>query len=613
MLVLLCLALAATGGSAQIKQGDARLDSLLAEVSKAGEDTNAVKLLDNVSFAYSYSDPEQGLRYAQRSLTLARKLGWQKGEAAAFNDLGNNYRHKAAYPQALDCFMSALRIHEELGDEKSIGTVSGNIGAVYYSQKNYEKAFDYLLISLNKARQTDDKRGELLAAGNIGTIYYDQGKYPQALEYMHRALRIAEALDDRRGMLNQLGNIGNVYASKGDLPAAMEWYLKALRIAEKESDRQVIAASLGNIGETYLDMAKDTALDPADRMVRLDNAIRYLEQGIAKAQEVAFNQAIIDFSQALSDAYAQHGDFKAALITYRKYTALKDSIFSLENKEKIAGLETTRQLELKDKDIQIASLAVAKKRNERYAFIAGIALLLALMGILARSFRRQQHANTLLAREKRRSDKLLLNILPAEVAEELKDSGRSAARHYEYVSVLFTDFVAFTGAAEQMSPENLVQELNEYFTAFDAIIERAGLEKIKTIGDAYMAVCGLPLPQPDHAQRAVQAGLDILAFMAERTQSRSAFNIRIGISSGPVVAGIIGVKKFAYDVWGDTVNTAARMEQHGLAGAINISHSTYELVKETYPCKYRGRIEAKHKGAVEMYLVDAAAMPIASL
>ncbi|MES2779676.1 MAG: adenylate/guanylate cyclase domain-containing protein, partial [Bacteroidota bacterium] len=156
--------------------------------------------------------------------------------------------------------------------------------------------------------------------------------------------------------------------------------------------------------------------------------------------------------------------------------------------------------------------------------------------------------------EKKKSDTLLLNILPEEVAEELKNTGSAEAKQYNHVSVLFTDFVNFTGLSERMTPTELVQEIHRSFTAFDAIIDKHGLEKIKTIGDAYMAVCGLPNEVPDHAQRVIKAALDIRNYMEH---SGSTFQIRMGIHTGAVVAGIVGVKKYAYDIWGDTVNTAA--------------------------------------------------------
>ncbi len=162
----------------------------------------------------------------------------------------------------------------------------------------------------------------------------------------------------------------------------------------------------------------------------------------------------------------------------------------------------------------------------------------------------------------------------------------------------------FTGISEKLSPKELVAEIHQCFTAFDDIIERNGLEKIKTIGDAYLAVCGLPNEDENHAKKIVQAGIDIAKYISERKAQNGVFEIRIGIHSGPLVAGIVGVKKFAYDIWGDTVNTAARMEQHSEAGKINISYSTYELVKNDFNCTHRGKISAKNKGEVDMYFVS---------
>ena len=208
--------------------------------------------------------------------------------------------------------------------------------------------------------------------------------------------------------------------------------------------------------------------------------------------------------------------------------------------------------------------------------------------------------------EKKKTDDLLLNILPEEVAEELKETGASAARLYENVSVLFTDFVDFTQHSEKRSPAALVAEIDTCFKAFDGITSAFGLEKIKTVGDAYIAVSGLPVTEVHHAQAVLGAALAIRDFMVQRrTAHPDAFNIRLGIHSGPVVAGIVGIKKFAYDIWGDTVNTAARMEQASEAARVNISATTYELVKHDFACEYRGELEAKHKGRMGMYFAEA--------
>jgi len=208
--------------------------------------------------------------------------------------------------------------------------------------------------------------------------------------------------------------------------------------------------------------------------------------------------------------------------------------------------------------------------------------------------------------EKKKSDDLLLNILPAEIAEELKEKGYSKARLYNDVTVMFTDFVGFTSAGERMLPEELVNELDTCFKAFDEIISKYGIEKIKTIGDAYLSVCGLPETSQGHAVKVAQAAMEIIRFITERKRLHGdkSFDIRIGIHSGSVVAGIVGIKKFAYDIWGDTVNTAARMEQNSEAGKINISQTTYELVKDKFTCEYRGEIDAKNKGMLKMYYVN---------
>jgi class 3 adenylate cyclase/FixJ family two-component response regulator len=210
---------------------------------------------------------------------------------------------------------------------------------------------------------------------------------------------------------------------------------------------------------------------------------------------------------------------------------------------------------------------------------------------------------------KAQSDKLLLNILPDEIAEELKRFGRSYARKHDEVSVLFADIVGFTTIAETLSAEKLVTLLDEIFRAFDNIVEKHDIEKVKTIGDAYMCACGLPLADNDNSIKAVKVALDMQQFMkgfglSLRIQNLPDFQIRVGVHTGPVVAGVVGIRKFAYDIWGDTVNLASQMEQHSEPGKINISGDTYALVKNHFNCTYRGKIAAKSKGEVDMYFVE---------
>ncbi len=211
--------------------------------------------------------------------------------------------------------------------------------------------------------------------------------------------------------------------------------------------------------------------------------------------------------------------------------------------------------------------------------------------------------------EKEKADRLLLNILPESTANELKEKGFATPKQYQNVTVLFTDFVAFTRISEQLGPDKLVAELDYCFRAFDDIITKHRLEKIKTIGDAYMAAAGVPVPDANSARNVVNAALDIIAFMekwqAQKTaEGESPWQLRLGIHTGPLTAGVVGKKKFAFDIWGDTVNLAAIMETRGAPGKINVSRATYEIVKDEYECNYRGMIEGKHKEQVEMYFLE---------
>ena len=211
--------------------------------------------------------------------------------------------------------------------------------------------------------------------------------------------------------------------------------------------------------------------------------------------------------------------------------------------------------------------------------------------------------------EKEKSDELLLNILPSEVAEELKEKGYTTAKSFDEVTVLFSDIKGFTNVAEKMTAQELVKEIDTYFSAFDNIILKYGLEKIKTIGDAYIAAGGLPEKNSATAQNVIEAAIamqqEVEKLKGERVSSHKPyFELRIGIHTGPVVAGVVGIKKFQYDIWGDTVNLAARMEQSGVPGKINISEQTFELVKDQFTCVHRGKIEAKNKGEIDMYFVE---------
>jgi adenylate cyclase len=268
--------------------------------------------------------------------------------------------------------------------------------------------------------------------------------------------------------------------------------------------------------------------------------------------------------------------------------------FDLEKKE--GGIS----LLIKDKEIQ--QQEIRRQKMVKTGFIRGFLTVLLFASIFFK-----QHNK--IGKEKKRSEKLLLNILPAETAEELKATGTAKTKKLEMVSVLFTDFKNFTQASELLTAEELVEEINFCYSEFDRIVTKYGVEKIKTIGDSYMCAGGLPFSNNTHPFDVVAAGLEMVNFIERNKQERILkgqpyFELRLGIHSGPVVAGIVGIKKFAYDIWGDTVNTASRMESSGEVGRVIISGSTYELVKDNFHCEYRGKIAAKHRAFIDMYFAE---------
>ncbi|MBL0043077.1 MAG: adenylate/guanylate cyclase domain-containing protein [Flavobacteriales bacterium] len=318
----------------------------------------------------------------------------------------------------------------------------------------------------------------------------------------------------------------------------------------------------------------------------------------------------------MAQAYEQVGDIPKAFLLSKRYHALKDSTFNADaataanntvlaaefQREQIA--DSVQVAVIRAKEQAEAQADLDRERTRRNVFLfSGIGLL--VFGIVV--YRQRGR----IKKEHERSEELLLNILPEEVAAELKAKGSADAHLIEHVTVLFTDFKGFTAMSEQLTPKELVRDIHECFSAFDRIMEKHGIEKIKTIGDAYMAAGGLPTPNTTHALDVVKAALEIRDFIAEGKARKVAaglpyFEIRIGIHTGPVVAGIVGVKKFAYDIWGDTVNIASRMESTGEVGQVNISGSTYALVKDKPRLKFtsRGKVQAKGKGEMEMYFVD---------
>jgi class 3 adenylate cyclase len=415
-----------------------------------------------------------------------------------------------------------------------------------------------------------------------------------ALVYLNISRKAYEGTEDLPYTLNY---IGKIYLRQKKFDEALKTHTEAYNYAQKLDVRFDMTQSLIGIAQTHLEK-KD-----------FNSAIANFKKSLESAIPLNANMEIKEAYQGLSTSYSQKKDFANAFKYQELLLTIKDTIYNINTDKKLGTLQFTFDLEKKEsqinlltKDKEIQEQELQRQKLVRNGFIGGFAVVLLFAGVFFMQRNR-------ISKEKKRSDELLLNILPAEVAEELKAKGSAEAKSINSVTVLFTDFKGFTQLSEKLSAQELVGEINECFSAFDHIMQKYGIEKIKTIGDAYMAAGGLPVPNETHAVDVVKAAIAIQNFMIELKAKKEAagqlfFEIRIGVHTGPVVAGIVGVKKYSYDIWGDTVNTASRMESSGEVGKVNISGSTYELVKDNFNCNYRGKVSAKGKGEIDMYFVE---------
>ncbi len=302
-------------------------------------------------------------------------------------------------------------------------------------------------------------------------------------------------------------------------------------------------------------------------------------------------------------------------------TVIEKKNVDLKKQESAIDSLTTKHLQsqLAVKDLELANsakelqLQASQNRSNIMLFILAFIVLATVFIVRGYFVKRkglilleQMHKQIVV--EKQKSEDLLLNILPESIAGELKEFGRTTPCRFENATVMFTDFQGFTLYSEKHSPEELVEMVDLYFRAFDQIVKKHGIEKIKTIGDSYMCVAGIPTTNKYHASSMIRAAFEFRDFVSQEAVRKQKVNqpylrMRIGVHSGPLVAGVVGSRKFSYDVWGDTVNIAARMEQAGEADGINISESVYEMVKDEFDFIYRGEVEAKNKGRMKMYFV----------
>ena len=599
---------------------------------------------------YLYSQPDSAYICAELGLQLAKKEGYQKKEAALLNTQGASYWVRGNYANALHYFNASYNTYKAVNDLDNSATCLNNMGIIYRSQGNNLKALNHLLKSLKIREELQDSTRLAGVMSNIGLIYQDQKEYDKALEYYKESLALRESLNDSAKMAGSLSNIGLILQIQEDYDGALTYFQQSLEITQKINNKKEEANTLANMALVFVEQNEDKkALDFLEKSKQIciaigdSNGLANVRNSIGSiylAQD-KYSEAIkqckigLEISEHLGDvllqkeackclylSYKNYGDLGKALFIHERLTGISDSLKQSETQQKLQEMEFNQQV-IQDsianaekerlRELKYQEEVSANLRSRNISFGVSAFILILAAGLYNR-LRYTRKTKLIIEREKDRSESLLLNILPEEIAKELKEKGKASARDFEMVSILFSDFIGFTEQSAKMSAADLVDEINHCFEGFDSIMEKYKIEKIKTIGDAYMAAGGLPIPTEDYVENTILAALEMQEFILNRKQSleakgKPAFEMRAGIHTGPVVAGIVGVKKFQYDIWGDTVNTASRMETNGEVNKVNISNDTYELVKNNaqFTFESRGKVSVKGKGKMEMWFVSKSA------
>lgn len=628
-----------------LKAQDKTIDSLKSVVTNAKSDTNKVNTLILISKKLSNTAFDESFVYSAKALQLSDSLGFIKGEALAYKWMGMSYFYQGDKDvETLYNWLQSLKLFRTINDKQGIANILSNIGALYNRSGDDVKSIEYSLQSLTIAEEQGAQFQIATVLQNIGNIYLrNLNKLHLSVQYFMRALPMSEKFQDTPAIITIYANLGDVYlklakkeSSLSYIDSSLYFLKKGLKASQNVEIINTVYV-LNNIGKTYTYKEKfDSAIYYQKLSVELATKLRaqqdvgksalglagtYLKNGNLGMALKGFLQAepllleahsfeeIIETYAGLKDSYVRKGDFGKAFAYLTLETNYKDTLYNTENSKKVSNLQLNYNISEKEKDIKVNELTIQKQKTTNWAFGVGFVLVLIIAFVIYRNYRSKVKVNIILDGQKAQIENLMLNILPAEVAAELQDHGTATPRHYESASVLFTDFKSFTTLADTMSPQQLLEELGDSFMAFDDIVEKNQIEKIKTIGDSYMCAGGIPSPNGGYILNIIKTGIEMQAFVKEKNDRRAAaglplWELRIGVHVGPVVAGVVGKKKYAYDIWGNTVNIASRMESNGEPGKVNVSASTYELIKDVYHCSYRGKISAKNIGEIDMYFVD---------
>jgi class 3 adenylate cyclase/tetratricopeptide (TPR) repeat protein len=567
---------------------DQKLADSLQRIYKADTSIGIARLelLRNLAFN-EVNDLNLALKYAEELISLSTGAGNSLYLHRGYVQKGNKKRLLGDLEEALDAFFMSGESARKAKFITGEGIAYGSIADVYSISKNHNNAMLYYNKAIATLRRSNDSVALASTISNAGDEFLNHKNYDSALLYFRESGVIFEKVNYLIGKAYSLGNIGMVYANMGNNVLAEKNINEAIKILEELEDYYPICV--------YLIYMSDIYLEKGDQPM----ALGYARRSLALAQQYGLKEQISDASLKLSELYDRAGKPGESFKYYKGHIVYRDSVNNIKSVQKMADLRTDYEVSQKQVEVDLLHQA---KRNQQIIVIS-LVIILALGAVLLGTL--FWYYKTI-SREKKRSESLLLNILPAETAMELKRNGKVDAVKFQEVTVLFTDFVQFSKFAEHVEPEQLVKSMDFYFKRFDEITTKYQIEKIKTIGDSYMCVCGLPTPNPEHARNVIIAAKEMVTLVKDQLNAQdglSHFDIRIGVHTGPVVAGMVGIKKWQYDIWGDSVNIASRMESMSKPGRVNISETTYQQIKDEFACEYRGEIEVKNRGILKMYFL----------
>ncbi len=542
-------------------------------------------------------DFDNCLNEGKEALKIRRDLKDRKKIEYSLSTLGNAVFKKGDYKQSLDYHLEAIKIAESINDSLGIANCYNNIGIVYNALAEFDKALEYYIKAVNIKQTQDYSTANTL--NNIALIYKKLKNYPKALEYNFKSLEIKTKNKDLQGIGSSNNNLGSLYSQTNDFEKAIKHLDIAYDIFSKTKNNTGLVSVLANYG--VVEMKKKN----------YNKALEYLVKGIEIAKSINSQSLALTSYGLIVKVYELKGDYKQALYNYKEYFLFKDSLFNETSSKQITEIQTKyetekkiRENELLKKDKEIQRLELVKSENSRKIQYGFLIFLTIIVLLIFKLYKDQQKANEIINYEKEKSDQLLINILPIEIAKQLKDNGKSIPKSFDDVTVLFSDLVNFTEISSHLSPIQVIEELNDLFTEFDNIIEENMGERIKTIGDAYLAVCGMPEPNPLHAINIVKSAVQIVQFVQKRNMSSPIqWSVRIGVHTGKVVGGVVGIKKYIYDIFGDTINTTSRIESQTLPMQINVSETTFELVKNHFSFEVDKEVHLKGKGVIKLYSV----------